>query len=150
MNNDIKYKIKFPIINNDIIEGTETCWAEQTKSDEFTLLNSPFYLFNFSYLDVVSANFIRNETQLEFKKLIKRSGHSTYRIFLLNNKTSEAFHEFWTPLEQIGCTYEKANKSLFSIDIPHNTNIHKAYKFLKNGEDGNIWEFEEAHVGHKI
>ena len=55
--------------------------------------------------------------------MIKHSGHSTYRIFLLKENSKENFLKYWDKLEKIGCTYEQVNDKFYSVDVP------KKYKY---------------------
>ncbi len=140
------------IVNLDPSEwhgyATETVWAEQVSDNLYRIRNVPFYAKELSVEDIVIVEPREGNYYLKF--VSKRSGHSTYRIFLGENVLAEAFRKYWQPLENIGCTYEKGQGRLFAVDIPPSTDIYKAYSLLEEGEKNNIWEFEEGHCGHPV
>lgn len=127
---------------------TETVWAERLSNDLFRIRNVPFYAKELSVEDVVSTEYRDGNYHLKF--ITQRGGHSTYRIFLEESIINEVFKQYWNPLEKIGCTYEKGKGRLIAVDVPPQANIYETYKFLENGEQNNIWEFEEGHCGHPI
>lgn len=128
--------------------ATETVWAEKISEDVFKIRNVPFYAKDLSVEDEIMVEH-RGENYYS-KFIVKRSGHSTYRIFLNERTTADIFRKYWEPLENIGCSYEKGQGRLFAIDVPPSTNINKAYGLLEEGEKNNIWEFEEGHCGHLL
>ncbi|MEX0965758.1 MAG: DUF4265 domain-containing protein [Bacteroidia bacterium] len=129
--------------------ASESVWAEKLgEKNTFKIRNVPFYIRGIGLDDVV-ATVKENELNI-FHKVVKPSGHSTYRIFLLPEITNSEFIKFWSPLEILGCTYEKADERLYAIDVPPNTDIFAVYKQLEEGEDKKIWEFEEGHCGHPV
>jgi len=129
---------------------SETLWAEEVRPAEYLIRNSPFYVYGISAEDTVHAN--RVDGILRFAGVAKRGGHSTYRIFLKDPRTFETsgFRENWQPLREIGCTYELAEATWSSVDVPPATDIFAAYRLLEDGESAGVWTFEEAHCGHPI
>lgn len=61
---------------------------------------------------------------------------------------SDAWLAYWLPLENAGCTYERATGRLLAIDVPPLTEIHLAYGLLEAGEQAGVWSFQEGHCGH--
>ena len=127
---------------------TESLWAEPVDSKRYRLKNVPFYAYGVSYDDTVIV--ADTETERVVQAVSGRSGHSTYRIFVSNTETLQRFAEYWAPLEQLGCTFERATERLFAVDVPPEADIHKAYRALTKGETAGVWDFEEAHVGHVL
>lgn len=123
----------------------ETLWGEKVDGTIFRVKNLPFHIYGISYDDLIETEIV--DDQLRFKAVSKKSGHSTYRVFLLNEKS---FQESWQPIESLGCTFEQATKSLYAIDVPENSDINQVYSFLQKAEDAKIWEFEEANFEHNI
>lgn len=126
-------------------DQSETVWAKKVEVDKYEIINSPFFAYGISYGDLVKV--IRVEKELYYHGTIKLSGHSTYRVFLDKNLNDD-FDFYWAMLSSLECTYEKATKNLYSIDVPPTSNINKVYEILELGEKRNIWEFEEGHCGH--
>lgn len=129
---------------------SEGLWAEELDSGEYSIRNSPFYIYGISASDVVYARNI--DGALTFAGVAKRGGHSTYRILLKESQSidSPEFLRVWKPLQDIGCTYELAKSRWLAVDVPMATDIFAAYKLLEQGEAAGVWTFEEAHCGHPV
>lgn len=125
----------------------ETLWAEPLGGDEFRIQNSPFFAFGVSHEDIVLAEVVHR--RLQFKAVVARSGRSTYRLWLHTpDTTSRAFIAAWTPLEQLGCSYEGG--LVYSVDVPASADIQVVYALLQAGETAGVWDFEEGHCGHPL
>ena len=127
---------------------TESIWANPLPEGLFQVQNVPFYAFGVSHEDVVRVEL--DDNILSFREVVRRGGHSTYRIFLLDGTTELQWKSYWQPLAEIGCTYEQGTVRLFAIDVPPDTNIYKAYALLDRGEKAGVWGFQEAHCGHHL
>ncbi len=125
--------------------ATESVWAEALGEGRYRIRNVPFYARGIAVSDIVIATAI--EGRLHFKQVLLRSGHSTYRAFLGENVDldSPRFRTVWMPLEQLGCTLERATTHLLAIDIPPSADLQVAYRLLEAGETAGVWEFEEGH-----
>jgi hypothetical protein len=73
-------------------------------------------VFGFSEQDVVAAH--EQNGVLSVVGIVARGGHSTYRLVLPNDTTEEKFLKDWTPLRELGCTYERATRRFVAIDAP--------------------------------
>ena len=123
----------------------ETLWAERVGLDEYCLENVPFYAFGVSFQDTVLAP---KENGLPvFSKVIRRGGHSTYRL-VLNDSHRDDFDRYLDPLQGRGCSYEEGHKPLLAVDVPPEANIFEVYAGLEAGEKAGVWSFEEGHCGH--
>ena len=126
----------------------ESLWAEPLAEGVFRIANIPFYADGLSYGDIVAVH------EREGEKLItgvtRRGGHSTYRLFLTETGLTDTWLSHWLPLEDVGCTYERATKRLLGVDVPPEANIHVAYRLLDAGEQADIWSFQEGHCGHPL
>lgn len=129
-------------------EIIETLWAEDLGNNIYRIDNSPFYAYNISYNDVVEAKENSNDdNRLYFLKVISSSGHSTYRVKIIENKIIDA-KPLLSELEIIGCTFEGVKNSLISIDIPPTTKLSEIIKILEHGKTKKIWFYEEAKCAH--
>jgi len=125
---------------------TETLWAEPFGPNEFRILNSPFFVFGVSAEDVVTAA-LRDHDVYEFKRVVEKGGHSTYRIFLRGDRTiaDDCFRLRWTGIQSLGATFENGNGTFIAVDVPPSANIRTIYQLLEQGENAGIWAFEEAN-----
>jgi Domain of unknown function (DUF4265) len=124
---------------------TEGVWAERVGPNEFRILNSPFFVFGVSADDIVNAEM--KDGTYKFDRVVRKGGHSTYRIFLQGGRTinDENFRARWAAIQTVGGTFENANDRLLSIDLPPNVNVVKVYELLKQGEGDGVWAFEEGN-----
>ncbi|MEJ1969111.1 MAG: DUF4265 domain-containing protein [Rhizomicrobium sp.] len=138
-------KIAFHVVESGGNQITETLWARRQSDGAYVLDNSPFYAFDVSYKDSIRAT--EDNGILTFSGIIKRSGHSTYRVKMRRGAGHREFLKYWPPLALLGCTYEGASSGryLYSIDIPRHDAVKKAYDYLVSIEEKGIWDFEEAH-----
>src|SRR5271154_3501252 len=112
----------------------ESLWGESLGQGHFRILNSPFFVFGLSSDDVVKAK--KDGSTYRFEEIVRRGGHSTYRIFLQNGHTihDRAFQTQWQPIAARGVTFENANDRAVAIDIPPNIDVSDVYRLLKVGE----------------
>lgn len=135
-------KIFIPLPENPKFAG-ENIWAIQIADKLFRIENSPFSAYGISYLDEVNAEFDIYEGRYVFKRVNKKSGHSTYRIMIKDKKFEKIV------LDQIlihGVTYEGSDvdEILYSLDIENNDLVYKIYPILERLENEGKIIFEEA------
>jgi len=139
-------KVFFPIHTNEVkdIVG-EWLWTMKNENGNHIIENSPFFIFNVSYKDVISVRLI--DDRITFDKVISRSGHSTYRVRLPLTSSHSEFLKIWSKFSELGCSYEGSTEKrlVYAIDCPPNTNVHRVYTLLEEYEKKGIFEFEEAH-----
>ena len=128
----------------------ESLWAKRIKRGQYVLKNSPFYAYGVSAEDTVAARSV--ERTLVFDRILKRGGHSTFRILLPEGGSikSRKFLKFWRRLEGLGCTFELASKHWLAVDVPPCARIDQVRLLLEKGEEASAWKFEEGHCGHKL
>jgi hypothetical protein len=126
-----KYKrIHFPLVRDE--DGyppfsVESLWGIETVSGTYRIDNLPFYVYEISLGDEVSA--YMKEKELIFNCLLKKSSNSTIRIF---SKNENLLIELKNKLENLGCTWEFSNtKSLSSINIPNTVEIKAVENIIK-------------------
>ena len=111
--------------------------------------NIPFFSKGVSLGDKIAIVF--RDGQVVFDSIVERSGHSTYRVFLNNQQDST--ERLVRALKDFGCDWERTDfrgGNLFAVDVPPKTNIYDVYEFLEDGENDELWMFEEGHVGHSL
>jgi hypothetical protein len=142
-------KVTFPL-DPDESGGvrSEGIWAEPLGDARYRLRNVPFYARGVSLGDTVLAQ--DHDGTVMVEKILKRGGHSTYRIFLCDGLKidSDAFGIAWKEIRTLGCTYENANGRWIAVDVPPETDADSVYTLLNRGEADGVWTFEEGHCGH--
>lgn len=120
--------------------GAESMWAIRIREREFALDNTPFFVYGASYRDIVKVK--ESHGQLVVRKVVRRSGHSTYRVFVTDRSS---FEELKSKLEKMGCAFERATEDLYAIDVPPESGIDDVCGVLEQGKLDSVWDFEEGH-----
>lgn len=137
-NNQVKIVFTHDAFEN---EGSESAWAYKA-GDYFKLDNILFYVKEYSWGDLVEAK--EKNGELWVTKLIKESGHSTIRILFYDAKLVSPTR---TELKKMGCDSELSNiDTLISVDIPSNVSYVDMRIYLDDGENKELWGFEEACI----
>ena len=125
--------------------STETVWAEKVGEGRYRLRSLPFYAKGLSFGDVVNTRTQDGKEVVHSVSL--RSGHSTYRAFVKPPVEigSRDFDRAWRPLQERGCTYERATEHLIAVDVPSSVDLDAVYALLEAGEAAGVWDFEEGH-----
>ena len=130
-------------------------WATPiAKSDEgrmiFRLENSPFFARGIACRDLIEAKNGDGST-LEFTRVFKRSGHSTYMI--MAPKRAAEVEKYIEKLNALNCTYESTtfeheggSSMLYSFDVPPNVNIRNAFAIMTEAEEAGVWVFQEGYA----
>jgi len=119
-------------------------WAEQFDSRQ----DRQSAVFGVSMGDVVRAS--HRKGQLEFSRVEKRGGHSTYRLMVSPEAIGPTFESRWDRLSEIGCGLERASARFVAVDVPPRTDIYAAYDLIEDGQLAGVWLFEEGHCGHSV
>jgi hypothetical protein len=131
----------------------ETLWADPVPAmspTAFLLQNSPFFVRGVSYLDVVDTTPSEGDALFDFKRIIKRGGHSTY--MLLVEKDEPRFEEYWSALQALGCSYEGehiklsiGHRQMYSVDVPPSADMNRVIAILKRGQVSSTWMYQEGY-----
>jgi hypothetical protein len=128
-------KVLFRVAEEDGGATVETLWATELGNDEYQLDNLPFYAYSVSWQDVVYAPFSSAEGHATFQRCVRKSGNRTVRIILEERVPSEAeTNEVLKGLVGLGCTYEGAYGTYFSINIPAKVELSEVASFLVERE----------------
>src|SRR3954468_10899353 len=107
--------------------ASETLWTKPVGNNCYEIRNSPFFVDDLSYGDIIYAE-IEDENDFPlFKFVTQRSGHSTYRIVLEEKSELKDFEYYINPLNELGCSTEGFHERQFAIDVPSTTNIFEAF-----------------------
>jgi hypothetical protein len=118
-------------------------WARVTP-EGYELNNVPFYARSLAYRDVVAAQ-KSAEGRLEYRSLIRASGHSTVRLLVTLQAEVEQIRE---EFRKLGCTSELSDQpTLVAIDIPPDVPYARVKVALEAGEAKDRWDYQEACLG---
>jgi hypothetical protein len=142
-------KIKIPLPPDDPSGGeAEWVWADPEDSNTFVLRNVPTFAKGLSYGDAVKAR-IENDVQV-FEDVVRRGGHSTYRIYAKSDRRSPEVMKVLQALATMHCDTEGATDKIVGVDVLPEADIYAVYKVLEDAEEADILEFEEGHCGHSL
>jgi len=141
-------QIAFPIPPDDG-GGMESLWAVPLDEPfEFRLANTPLWVPAIGNDDVVSARV--SEGRLLFDRVVRRGGHSTYRVALRPDAPAARVRELMDRIEQTNSSVEGTSPRFFAVDVPPQSDIYSLFEVLQEGLDDGAWWFDEMHVGHKL
>jgi len=131
-------KIAFTDEQGDI----ETLWAFDLGGGRYKLDSTPWYQYGVSWQDIVSASL--RDGQLHFDRVLTKSGYRTLRV----RSDQRVPQGLLDSLVEIGCSYEGANPTFISIDVPSSTELQAAVDLLM--ASGLEWEhadptYEQIH-----
>ena len=125
------FKITIPLPQDNLAGATtESVWAEAQGED------------------VVQAD--AQEGALVFKRVVRRNGHSTYRIYAASGRTAPEVVSLVGRLQQMHCDIEPATDTLVGVDVLPQADIHKVYDTLADAERKGKIDFQEGHCGHLL
>jgi len=119
--------------------GYENIWAAPVGDGNYRLENPPFFIYDISLNDVVSATPNENGL-LQFLTVVRRSGNVTLRArstALIGDQVRRADIE--DRLRQMGCTVEEHRERLLAISVPSKDLLSDVTSYLTH--IGLSWEY---------
>lgn len=142
-------KIKIPLPPNDPSGGdAEWLWAEPEGNNTYVLKNVPTFVKGLSYGDVVKAR-IEDDVPV-FEDVVRRGGHSTYRIYANSDRRNPEVMKVIQTLEKMHSEMENATDKIVNVDVLPEADIYAVYQVLDDAEKAGILQFEEGHCGHPL
>ncbi len=132
MNTETKLaKVMFRVPDGASGEDVETIWAFPVGGDLYKIDNSPFYAYGVSLGDTVEAPWSEENGFPLFRRVVEKSGYRTVRVILdppaeNDNKSQKLLDE----IVALGCSYEGANRTYITVDIPKEIDLWKVRDFL--------------------
>jgi hypothetical protein len=131
MNSEPTAKVLFRVPDDDGSAFVETLWAIPLGCDLYKLDNSPFYAYGVSWQDTVFAPIDPQEQMPTFQSVVERSGNRTIRIsFDCPVSSGNISDQLLQGLVVLGCSYERANPSYFSVNIPTDIELLAVRSYL--------------------
>lgn len=129
--------------------SAERLWATKVGHGEYRLDNNPLYAYDLSFGDVVAASPMEPGL-LKFDKLVRKGGHSNYRVLLKAGVPRKEFERLWSDIEKLGCGYESSRdpEDVFAIDVPASSDVNAVYRVLEKGVQEGVWHLDEGNFEH--
>jgi uncharacterized protein DUF4265 len=108
----------------------ERVWAAPLGSDLYEIRNSPWHSRKVNWGDIVKAR-PRSDGQWPiFIEVVRRSGHRTVHIYLLE-KGREKQEEFLAKFKELGATYENADSKMYALDFEPGVDVQPTLAYLE-------------------
>lgn len=120
----------------------ESLWAS-SRDEGYELDNIPFYAKGVALGDIVSAEADAGGA-LVYGRVVRRGGHSTYRIWLRDAGPDEVQRTV-DVLRGHGLAVEMDVPGLLAIDIPPSVSLDGAEAVLFEGADSGRWELQDGY-----
>jgi Domain of unknown function (DUF4265) len=131
----------------------ETLWADPVPMlgpYAFRLQNSPFFKRGIAYRDIVDTTPTEGEELFNFKRVMRRGGHSTFMILVKADEPR--FPQYWDALQALGCTYEWGQKEFsighrrfYSVDARPSADLNKVVAILERGDGDETWKYQVGY-----
>jgi hypothetical protein len=141
----VKIRFFFPEDDRDGGIISEGMWAFSLGDGRYRLDNIPFFIYDVSIDDIVSAEEV--DGILTFRQVLSSGGHSTYRVFYRDRAIASpaALDERLAAVRTLGASTEGA-KRVTAIDVPPDADLDAIYRLLDAGEAEDFWTLDEGHV----
>ncbi len=128
-------------------DRVESLWAEQVDPGDFKIDNIPIYVRGIASGDIVAAD-PDDEGQLQFKKLLRSSGNSVFRLYVFDEQEVLSLRR---TLRDIGYESEQSHvPNLVAVEIPANKPIQPFLDLIVKQAEEKHLEYQEAALRHKI
>ena len=124
----------------------ESLWAIP-REDGFELDNIPFYATGVALGDVVSVN-SADDGGLEFREVVRRGGHSCYRIWLLRKRPDDPQFTF-DELNNLGLKVEIDLNGLLAVDVPPSVSLDLIDRLLVQEKNSGRWGLQDGYYAGK-
>ena len=138
-------KVAFPLTRDE--DGYppadwEHLWGRRLEESLYALDNTPFFARGVSFGDVVRVE--RRDGLNIYREVVQPSGHSTLRVILFEQAQAEVLRH---RLRGLLCATEQSHiPGLVAVDVPPSADLTEVRRFLDEGEQAGLWEYEEAAV----
>ena len=124
-------------------EDAESVWAVPVEGG-YQIDNVPFFVRDIALGDVVAAE-PAQDGMLEFTgKVLRRSGHSTYRVLLREKREGDPERSI-EELKSLGLDVEMDLDCLLAVDVPPHIPLGKIRTYFFDKIDSGEWEVQEAY-----
>jgi hypothetical protein len=122
-------------------EEVESLWG-LLRGDGIEIDNIPFFAKGVALGDIVGVR-KAPDGALEFESVVRRGGHSTYRLLLLKKHPDDPKHTM-DELIGLGMSVEE-DAGLLAVDVPPDVSLERIRDYFFDGIDSGRWEVEEAY-----
>jgi hypothetical protein len=122
-------------------EVWEALWCKRKAKDRVEVCCIPFFVYNLSLGDIILVD--QNQ---HMKKVIKESGHYTFRVWFGDSKDENIREDVIKGVTEKGCGFEWSTNNLLAIDTPTLRHAQDIAHFLKEKMDQGSLIYETGKV----
>ena len=109
-------KIRADLAEYEGLEG-ESLWAEPLGNDLYRLRNTPWYVSDVNFLDVVRAVPQEPGHLPTIVEVVERSGHETFRVLFDPAVTNDEITQMLATLNDAAVNYEGSDGRFYALDV---------------------------------
>ena len=128
----VKVVIELP--EPDMGVSGERVWAAPVGSDLYEIRNSPWHSRQVNWGDIVKARAEADDQWPIFIEVVRRSGHRTMRVHLLE-KGREKQQELLAKFSELGATYENADSRMYALDFEPGVDVRPDFSVPRTAKN---------------
>lgn len=118
----------------------ERLWAFPLGGDVYEIRSSPWHARNINWGDWVKAVIESDDKWPTFISVVKRSGHRTMHIYLLE-EGRERRDELLAEINRLGAFYENADSKMYAIDCAPEIDVVPVIGYLNELKRNGVLDF---------
>jgi hypothetical protein len=118
----------------------EGMWAVSLGDDVYEIRNSPWHARNINWGDWVKAVAPSADKWPVFKSIVKRSGHRTIHVFLLEEGLGRK-QEILAEVNKLGASYENSDGKMYAVDCPPEMDVIPLTKYFDELEAEEVLDY---------
>ena len=122
--------------------GGESIWAVDLGNDLYEIRNTPFYAYGLNFGDVVLATADSPDLKPEIRKVERRSGNQTLRLFFAKDVDPVVQRPRLDSLRVHHVSYERCSDRLVALDLEPGADIDDVRDILDAWTDDGLAEYE--------
>ncbi|NQZ05560.1 MAG: DUF4265 domain-containing protein [Algicola sp.] len=123
--------------------------AEQISKNQFKIVNTPFFIDEVSYGDIVVALETDNEEQFEFLCVEKNASFTSISIIILDSSVDDELKDIFTGFNCVMEYGEFGNLRIFAVAIPTSSPYKQIASQLDDLETAAKISYSELAIAHQ-
>lgn len=137
-------KVVFPLPDADEWGiGSERVWAAPVGENLYEIRNSPWYVRDVNWGDVVHAVAANDGEWPTYVSIVRRSGHRTIQVYILEAACARR-QEFLSEFSRLGASYENNSDRMYSLDCEPTVDLNAILQYLESLHNGSLIDFQTS------
>ena len=117
-------------------------WAVDLGNDLYEIRNVPFYAYNLNFGDVVLATADSPDLKPEVRRVVRRSGNRTLRLFFASDQAEGGALELLASLKPLAVSFEGVTDRYFALDLEPTADVDAVRAQLDKWASQGVAEYE--------